>query len=191
MQRILTAITPACPSILEVMTRPFAVVDLETTGLDPDLDEIIEMAAILVGTGFKTIGEFTALITPRIVLPPQITQLTGIDQSLLDRQGISLQDGMVALLNFLSNRPVFAHYALFDQSFLSNAAQRCNLGFTNAMYDTIGMAEAAWPDLDSYGLVSLAQWLGVGNSPAHRALADAKATLDVLKEADRVLRSPH
>ena len=183
-------ITPACTSLLEAMTGPFTVLDLETTGLDPDRDEIIEMAAILVDAGFNPIGEFTALITPRIALPAQITRLTGIEQSLLDSQGISLQDGMAALLNFLGNRPVFAHYAPFDQSFLSNAAQECNLGFANAMYDTISLAEAAWPDLDSYGLFSLAQWLGVGNQPAHRALADAKATLEVLKEADRVLRSP-
>lgn len=183
--------TPACKSILKAMDEPFAVVDLETTGLSPARDEIIEIGALLVDKGFRTIGEFSTLVKPRVALPPQITRLTGIDQELLDSQGIRLQDGFRQLLDFLGDRPVFAHNAAFDQSFLVNASAQCGLAFPNVMYDTICMAEAAWPELDSYALFSLAQRMGLGNSPAHRALADAKATLDVLRAADVVLRSPH
>lgn len=144
-----------------------------------------------LGKGFRTISEFSVLVKPRLALPPKITQLTGIDQAMLDGQGIRLHDGFRQLLDFLGDRPVFAHHAAFDQSFLVNASAQCGLGFSNVMYDTICMAEAAWPELDSYALFSLAQRMGLGNSPAHRALADAKATLDVLKAADVVLRSPH
>lgn len=182
--------TPACKSILKAMDAPFAVVDLETTGLNPARDEIIEIGALLVDKGFRTIGEFSVLVRPRMALPPQITRLTGIDQQLLDSQGIRLQDGFARLQDFLGDRPVFAHHAAFDQSFLVNASAQLGLAFSNVMYDTICMAEAAWPDLDSYALLSLAHRMGLGNSPTHRALADAKATLDVLKEANRVLRGP-
>lgn len=182
--------TPACKSILKAMDAPFAVLDLETTGLNPARDEIIEIGALLVDTGFRPIGEFSVLVKPCMALPPQITRLTGIDQQLLDSQGIRLQDGFARLLDFLGGRPVFAHHAVFDQSFLVNASAQLGLAFSNVMYDTICMAEAAWPDLDSYALLSLAHRMGLGNSPTHRALADAKATLDVLKEANRVLRGP-
>lgn len=180
--------TPTCKSILKAMDAPFAVVDLETTGLNPARDEIIEIGALLVDTGFRTIEEFSVLVKPRMALPPQITRLTGIDQDLLDRQGIRLLDGFAKLQDFLGDRPVFAHHAAFDQSFLVNASAQLGLAFSNVMYDTICMAEAAWPDLDSYALFSLAHRMGLSNSPTHRALADARATLEVLIEADRALR---
>lgn len=70
-----------------------------------------------------------------------------------------MQDGFVRLLDFLGDRPVFAHHAAFDQSFLVNASAQCGLAFPNVVYDTICMAEAAWPNLDSYALFSLASML--------------------------------
>ncbi|MCA1979550.1 MAG: 3'-5' exonuclease [Thiobacillus sp.] len=180
--------TPACKSLLKALEAPFAIVDLETTGLSPSRDEIIEIGALLVDWRSRSVREFSTLIKPSIALPPKTTQITGIDQAMLDEHGIGLRAGFTRLQAFIGDRPVFAHHAEFDQGFLVNASARLGLGFPNVMYDTICMAEAAWPSLDSYALFSLAQRMGLGNSPAHRALADARATLDVLIEADRVLR---
>lgn len=180
--------TPACKSLLKALEAPFAIVDLETTGLSPTRDDIIEIGALLVDRATQSVHEFSTLIKPGMALPPKITQLTGINQEMLDEHGIGLREGFTRLQDFIGDRPVFAHHAEFDQAFLVSASARLGLCFSNAMHDTICMAEAAWPDLDSYALFSLAQRMGLGNSPAHRALADARATLDVLIEADRVLR---
>lgn len=180
--------TRTCQSLLKALEAPFAIVDLETTGLNPARDEIIEIGALLVDWRSQSVREFSTLVRPNMALLPKITQLTGIDQAMLDEHGTGLREGFTRLQAFIGDRPVFAHHAEFDQGFLVNASARLGLGFSNVMYDTICMAEAAWPDLDSYALFSLAQRMGLGNSPAHRALADARATLDVLIEADRVLR---
>ncbi len=180
--------TPACKSLLKALEAPFTIVDLETTGLSPVRDEIIEIGALLVDWRSQSVREFSTLIRPSMALPPKITQLTGIDQAMLEEHGIGLREGFTRLQDFIGDRPVFAHHAEFDQGFLVSASARLGLGFANPMHDTICMAQAAWPDLDSYALFSLAQRMGLGNSPAHRALADARATLDVLIEANRVLR---
>ena len=171
---------------MALLDQPFAILDLETTGLDPIQHEIIEIAALTVHAGFQVADEFHVLIKPSQALPSEISSLTGIAQSLLDNSGVGLHEGLAGLQAFLGSLPVFAHYAPFDQGFLAHAAKQCGLPFENPMLDTIEVAKAAWPSLASYSLANLAQELGV-NCPSHRAMADVRATLAVLAEAYGIL----
>lgn len=168
--------------VLEALAQPFAILDLETTGLDPYQHEVIEIAALRVHARFQIADEYHVLIKPTHPLPFEITSLTGITQALLDNSGISLREGISGLLDFLGRLPVFAHYAPFDQGFLACAADQCRLPFENAVVDTLEVAQAAWPGLRSYSLASLSEWLGISR-PTHRAMADAKATLVMLAKA--------
>ena len=162
--------------------QPFVVADLETTGLSADTHEVIEFAALRVTPDGGITDEFSALVRASRRLPDEITQLTGITQDAIDRQGRPPADAMKAFLKFVSTDPVFFHNAAFDQGFIKKAAKQAKVKFANPAHDTLPLARQAWPSLNTYKLISLAQHVGAA-VPTHRALEDAKATLAVLLAA--------
>lgn len=173
--------------ILATLSGSFAVIDIETTGLDPNRDEIIEIAALVVTKSYVPVMEFSTLVRPQRPVPPEITRLTGIEQRHLDERGKPLAEGLRRFSDFVGDLPLFAHHAEFDQAFLTRSAQLSGLTLANPMHDTIYLARAAWPGLDSYKLSRLVEILRVPSLPTHRALDDAKAALAVLLEAKKML----
>lgn len=167
---------------LAATRQPFAVADLETTGLDPQASEVLELAAVRVDADGTITGEFSMLVRPSVPVPARITELTGITQSDVDREGRSLADAMRAFTAFLGARPVFFHNAPFDQGFLAQAGARSGVQFTNAVYDTLPLARRAWPSLPNHKLPTVAQHVDVPGD-AHRALADSRTALAVLLAA--------
>lgn len=180
----------ADPSVLVLLNGPFAVIDIETTGLDPSGDEIIEIAALVIPGNCQPVVEFSTLVKPQRLLPPEITRLTGIEQWHLDERGMSLNDSLGYFMDFVGVLPLFAHHAEFDRAFLTRSAELCGRTVSNPMHDTIYIAKAAWPGLDSYKLSRLAEFLQMMDRPSHRALDDAKAALAVLMQAKKVLFDP-
>lgn len=172
---------------LAVLSGSYAVIDIETTGLDPNRDEIIEIAALVVTKSYVPVMEFSTLVRPQRPVPPEITRLTGIEQRHLDDHGKPLAEALRRFSDFVGDIPLFAHHAEFDQVFLARAAQLSGLTLANPMHDTIYLARAAWPGLDSYRLSKLVETLRVASLPTHRALDDAKAALAVLLEAKKML----
>ena len=162
--------------------QPFVVADLETTGLNPETDEVIEFAAILVSPEGEIVREFSTLVRATRVLPAAITRLTGITQKAIERKGRAPIDAMKEFVQFVGTHPVFFHNAPFDEGFIKKAAIQANLKWANQVHDTLPMARQAWPSLDSYKLSILAEHVGV-KEPKHRALEDAKAALAVLLAA--------
>ena len=162
--------------------QPFVVADLETTGLRADTDEVIEFAALGVTTDGGITDEFSALVRPSIRLPDAITELTGITQDTVDRDGRPSADAIKAFVRFVGTDPVFFHNAAFDQGFIKRVASQAKVKFANPVHDTLPLARQAWPSLNTYKLTALAQHVGT-TVPTHRALEDAKATLAVLLAA--------
>ncbi len=162
--------------------QPFVVADLETTGLNPESDEVIEFAAILVTPKGHIAGEFSTLVRASRLVPAAITRLTGITQAVIDRKGRSPNVAMKEFVQFVGTHPVFFHNAPFDQGFIIKAAIQAKVKWVNPVYDTLPLARQAWPSLDSYKLAMLAEHVGA-DAPKHRALEDAKATLAVLLAA--------
>jgi DNA polymerase III epsilon subunit-like protein len=162
------------------------IVDLETTGLDPTDDEIIEIGAIrLRGTAIE---EFSVLVKPRGGVSPFITRLTGITPELLSREGSGLEEAMRRFERFADGLPLFAHNAAFDQSFLTAAARATGVPIRGPFHDTLSLCQEAWPNLRNHKLSSVAKHVGAP-TPDHRALGDARATLAVTK-ALRQQRKP-
>lgn len=161
----------------------FIVADLETTGLDPKACEILELAAVRLDSTGKILSEFSALVRIEGPVPVFITQLTGISQLDVDRDGLPRYDALSAFLSFVGNRPVFFHNAPFDVSFLEQATQQSGLRFPNLIHDTLPIARATWPEMRSHKLETLAKIVDAAPAPTHRALADAKTTLAVLLAA--------
>jgi DNA polymerase-3 subunit epsilon len=159
----------------------FAVVDLETTGWSPDVAAITEIAAVRVGEMGRR-GEFASLVNPGVAVPEGIAELTGIRDWMLaaaPRLGAVLP----GLLEFARGCVLVAHNAPFDLGFLRAGCAGCGLawpGFT--VLDTVMLARHVMdPDeVPDCKLGTLAGFFGARTTPSHRALADARATADVL-----------
>jgi len=170
------------PQAWAATRQSFVVADLETTGLDSAVDDIIEFAAVRVSPQGAVLAEFAALVNIGRPVPPFIVGLTGISDADLQREGQALVDALDAFLLFVGAAPVFFHNAPFDQGFVNRACQSTNRKLANPVYDTLVMARAVWPDAESLKLRDLA-WRVGAPEPTHRALSDARATLAVLLAA--------
>jgi DNA polymerase-3 subunit epsilon len=159
----------------------FAVIDLETTGWSPGVAAITEIAAVRVRGGRRQ-GEFASLVNPGVPVPPGIEDLTGISDWMLaaaPRLGAVLP----GLLAFADGCVLVAHNAPFDVGFLRAACAECGLAWPRfTVLDTVMLARQLMdPDeVPDCKLGTLAGFFRARTAPSHRALADARATADVL-----------
>jgi DNA polymerase III subunit epsilon len=159
----------------------FAVIDLETTGWSPEAAAITEIAAVRVRGGRRQ-GEFASLVNPGVPVPPGIEALTGITDMML-AAAPKPHAVLPGLLEFAGGCVLVAHNAPFDIGFLVAACGDCGLawpGFT--VLDTVMLARQVMdPDeVPDCKLGTLAGFFRARTAPTHRALADARATADVL-----------
>ncbi len=167
------------------MSETYVSLDLETTGVKPENDEIIEVAAVKF-QGNEVVETFHTLVNPRIPLSHQIQELTGITQTDLDGappfMAVAGQLG-----SFIAGHPLVGQRISFDLGFLS----RNGIRSSTTVYDTYELATILLPQLSDYSLASLAQKLAVPAFRWHRALPDALATKDVfLALLEQVRRLP-
>jgi DNA polymerase III subunit epsilon len=165
----------------ELAGLEFAVVDLETTGWSPRAAAITEIAAVRVRGGHR-LGEFASLVNTGIPVPPGIEDLTGITDWML-AAAPRLAAVLPGLLKFADGCVLVAHNAPFDIGFLRAACGQCGVawpGFT--VLDTVMLARRVMdPDeVPDCKLGTLAGFFRAHTAPSHRALADARATADVL-----------
>jgi DNA polymerase-3 subunit epsilon len=187
--RELTLVKPPPPEQgeRELADLEFVVVDLETTGWSPKEAAITEIGAVRVRPGRRRgelvrQGEFASLVNPGMPVPPSIEDLTGISDWMLaaaPRPAAVLP----GLLDFARGGVLVAHNAPFDLGFLTAACRELGLawpGFT--VLDTVMLARRLMnPDeVPDCKLGTLAGFFGARTAPRHRALADARATADVL-----------
>ncbi|ORA32525.1 hypothetical protein BST13_22545 [Mycobacterium aquaticum] len=166
----------------------FVVVDLETTGgrataTQPGggYDAITEIGAVKVRGG-EVLGELATLIDPGRAIPPQIVQLTGITTAMV-RDAPRIDSVLPAFLEFSRGAVLVAHNAGFDIGFLRAAAQRAQLPWPRPpVLCTVKLARRVLTrdEAPSVRLAALARLFGASTTPTHRALDDARATVDVL-----------
>lgn len=153
--------------------RDYLCVDLETTGLNPKQDKIIEIGAVKVKNGLIT-AQFSRFVYPGRRLEERITELTGIRDE--DLQGAALiREVLPDFLAFAEELPLLGHSLLFDYSFLKRAAVNQRLTFERKGVDTLKIARKYLPQLPSRSLGELCRHYGIDHR-AHRALEDARAT---------------
>ncbi len=148
----------------------FVALDIETTGLDPQKDAIIEIGAVRFN-GRRVEQEWSTLINPGRRIPPFITQLTGITNEMV-AHAPPLQAVLADLKDFVGNVPIMGHNVSFDLSFL----RRKGAFQLNDKIDTYEMAAVLLPGAERYNLGALAQTLAVPLPATHRALDDAFVT---------------
>ena len=143
--------------------------DLETTGLDPEREEIIEVAAVKF-QGSQVIDTFQTLVNPYRPIPPFIQRLTGIlDKEVRGAPPFASVAG--ELLAFLGNYSIVGHNVQFDLAFLA----RRGVHLANPRYDTLDMASLFLPQARNYSLASLTRAMSLEHQRPHRALDDAHA----------------
>ena len=156
--------------------------DIETTGLDPLKDAIIEIGAVRF-TQHRVEDEWSTLIHPGRRIPPFITQLTGItDQMVLQAPAITAV--IPELARFVGRSAILGHNVKFDLSFL----KRYNFFESNDVIDTYDLAAVLLPTNSRYNLGALAKSLQILLPATHRALDDARVTravyLSLFKETE-------
>lgn len=163
----------------------FLVVDLETTGGPPAEAGITEIGAVAVRAG-EVVAEFQTLVDPGRPLPTFITALTGITPMMLagaPRLGAALP----AFVDFVRGHGTptawVAHNASYDMSFLRAGARLLEVGLPDLpVLDTVHLARQLLgrDEVRNHRLGTLAAYFGARTTPDHRALHDARATVDVL-----------
>ena len=159
----------------------FVVVDLETTGGSAAQESITEIGAVKVRGG-EVLGEFATLVDPGRSIPPQIVMLTGITDSMVF-DAPTIASVLPAFLEFSRGSVLVAHNAGFDIGFLKAGCARLGLAWPgNPVVDTVRLARRVLTreEAPSVRLGLLAPLLGSRVVPDHRALTDARATVDVL-----------
>ncbi|MEA5079300.1 MAG: helicase C-terminal domain-containing protein [Anaerolineaceae bacterium] len=149
-------------------------IDIETTGLDAQRDAIIEIAAVKF-TGRRVDSEWTSLINPGRPIPPQITQLTGINNEMV-RNAPPIRAVLQELADFVGDLPIVGHNVRFDMGFL----QRQNILRLNEGVDTYELAAITLPGNSRYNLGTLGKTLGIMIPNSHRAMDDARLAHAVL-----------
>lgn len=162
----------------------FVVVDLETTGgraTGAGHDAITEIGAVKVRGG-EVLGELATLVDPGRAIPPQIVALTGITTAMVC-DAPRIESVLPAFLEFARGTVLVAHNAGFDVGFLRAAAERCQIAWPRPpVLCTVRLARRVLTrdEAPSVRLAALARLFGTATTPTHRALDDARATVDVL-----------
>ncbi|MBQ1051370.1 DEDD exonuclease domain-containing protein [Micromonospora sp. C51] len=170
-------VDPALP----LYATTFVVVDLETTGGAPDGGGITEIGAVKVRGG-EELGVLATLVNPGVPIPPFITVLTGITQAML-LPAPPIEQVLPSFLEFVSDAVLVAHNAPYDVGFLKAACAKHGYRWPNPrVLDTAALARRVLlrDEVPNRKLGTLAAYFRAATQPTHRALDDARATVDVL-----------
>ena len=151
-------------------------IDLETTGLNPKKDKIIEIGAVKVENG-KVVDTFETFVNPHRPLEEHVANLTGICEENL-KNAPDITEVLPKVMDFVGQEVLLGHSILFDYSFLKKAAVDQKLKFERLGVDTLKIARKYLPDLESRTLDFLCKHYEIPHV-AHRALEDAKATVEL------------
>lgn len=156
------------------MLKSYIAFDIETTGLNPIENEIIEIGALKVRDG-KVAERFMEFIRPNTPISSAITGITGITNEMVSRARTCPQ--VVAdFLDFCEDDVLIGHNVIFDYSFMKCSAVQNGYSFEKMGIDTLKIAKKVHKDLNSKSLGSLCEHYHIENKAAHRAYHDALAT---------------
>lgn len=155
----------------------FVVFDLETTGLEANKEEIIEIGACKIKNG--RIDEiFSTFVKPSKNIPKEITELTGINDEMV-KDAPSINYVLPDFFKFCYGSSLVAHNISFDISFVHAIAKKLSYNFDHENIDTIELSKKHLPGLKNYKLGTVVEKLGIVLENAHRAVNDATATAKV------------
>ena len=160
--------------------KEYVSVDVETTGLAPKQDKIIEIGAVRVRDG-QIVGSFTCFVNPGRILPAHITELTGILQEQVD-EAETMESVLPAFLEFAGDLPLMGHRILFDYGFLKRAAVNMRLDFERSGVDTLKLSRQFLSELPSRRLSALCEHFEIPIQAAVGGKIIARETVKAMRK---------
>lgn len=155
----------------------YCVFDLETTGFNPKMEKITEIAVCKVKDG-KIIDEFTTFVNPEKPIPKAVQELTHITDDMV-KEAPKLEEVLPQFLAFTEGCTLVAHNANFDVGFIKYFANEYHLEFKPSVIDTLTIGRELYTSVENYKLGTLAKYLNISLEGAHRAINDTRATAKV------------
>ncbi len=164
-------------SILDIPAS-FVVFDLETTGLNPFTDEIIEIGAVKV-IDHHVVDTFSMLVRPKSIISSFITNLTGITNEMV-KDVSPIEEVLPLFLAFVDDFVLVGHNVPFDVNFIHNASiQLFQKPFGNDFVDTLRLSRILLKQLYRHKLGEIANYYGMDTTGSHRSLKDVEMTLAI------------
>jgi len=155
------------------MENSYIALDLETTGLNPKRDQIIEIGAVKIISG-EIAEEFSTKINPRRKIPNAVINLTHITDAMVE-DAPDMEAILPEFLLFCGDFPLVGHHIIFDFSFIKRSAVNMGYSFEKQGIDTLKLARILLPWLKYKNLKAVCDYYDIFFPNAHQALADAKA----------------
>ena len=166
------------------MIKNFVALDLETTGLNPVTDRILEIGAVKIIDGREK-EAFSTLVDPGRQVTERITELTGITNEMA-AEGMEYHEAVAKLVEFCGDLPILGHNVIFDYSFVKRAAVNRDLEFEKRGVDTLKIARKLLPELPHRTLEYLCTYYGIGEATHHRAAEDARSAVSLYRRLREV-----
>lgn len=174
--------------LLEFFPRGIIAIDLETTGLSPLVDRIIEVGAMKITPEGTTI--YQTLINPEIPIPPHTIAIHNITDEMVKDSPV-LNDILTHLKEFISDLPIIAHNAKFDLGFIVMGMQRANYDLAaNEIYCSCKLARHTHMEVTNHKLATLVKELNIPLVNHHRATDDAFASLKIFINSLERIKTP-
>ena len=173
----------------EPMNGTFVCFDLETTGLHAVNDKITEIGAVKIRDGV-IVENFSTFANPERPIPPQVSALTGITDSMV-AGAPSQSEAVKAFLDFCDGAILVAHNAPFDTGFIRKACDDMGVDYTCTSIDTVALARYLLPDIPNVKLDTLAKHFRLGKFNHHRAVDDAEMLTRIFINLTRILTEKH
>ena len=166
----------------------YVLVDIETTGLSPRTDEIIEIGAIKVKDN-KIVDTFDTLLKIDEYLSPFITNLTGITNKMLE-EGARQEEALEEFIEFAGKEIIMGHNVNFDINFIYDKCESyLDYYLSNDFVDTMRIAKHILPNVRNYKLGTLADYFDVDYRNAHRGLKDVEITYEVYNKMKELAKN--
>lgn len=167
----------------------YTLIDIETTGLDPRFDSIIEIGAIKIrenevlgsyNTLIKTTDTYEDVNTKTKYVSSFITKLTGINNEMIEKEGISERKAIEEFLNFIQDDILVGYNVNFDINFLYDSSlQYMNIPMTNNFIDVMRIARKHLKEMKHHRLKDLIKYYDISDENHHRAIRDCYITGEV------------
>lgn len=167
----------------------YIVFDLETTGINPETDDIIEVSALKV-SGHKVTEEFSTLVNPGRHIPPGATAVNGITDEMV-KDAPDIRTVIERFMEFIGDGVLVGHNIhTFDTNFIYDAAwEALGRELGNDYIDTLYMARGCLPELSHHRLTDIAAHFQIGTEGAHRAMADCLMNQQCFEELGKLQKS--